>query len=74
MTAIDILELAPKEERVYEDGDLVGEMFRDENACEEQAPFYIVRLTDDPNGPTRIYAREQLHETAQWTVDARPGW
>ena len=72
MATIDISELAPKEARIFEDGELVGEMFRDESAFEEQPAFYTVQLSEDPRGPRRVYAREQLLETAQWTVDSHP--
>ena len=69
MATIDMCALAPDEARIFEDGELVGEIFRDEDAFEEDAPFYTVHLSEDPHGPRRVYAREQLLETARWTVD-----
>ena len=74
MAAIDIQHATPEEARIYEDGDLIGEIFRDESAFEEQAPFYTVHLTEDPRGPRRVYARENLTETVQWMVDSDPVW
>ena len=74
MPAIEIREITPTEERIYDDGDLIGEIFRDQSAFEEQAPFYVVHLTEDPRGPKRIYSREHLTETVQWMVDSHPLW
>ena len=70
MTATDIQDLAPEQARIFEDGELVAEIFRGDHAFEEQAPFYVVDLTDDPHGPRRIYARDHSIETARWTVDS----
>lgn len=72
MSAIDIQRAAPEEARIFEDGELVGEIFRDESAFEEEAPFYVVHLTEDPRGPKRIHARESVIDTVQWTVDSHP--
>lgn len=72
MTTTDIQRLAPEEARIFEDGELVAEIFRGDHAFEEQPPFYVVDLTDDPHGPRRIYARDHSIETARWTVDSAP--
>ena len=53
MTTIDIRELAPDGARIHEDGDLVGEIFRDDSAFEEEPPFYTVHLSEDQLAPTR---------------------
>ena len=74
MASIDIRELAPDEARIYADGDLVGEIFRDESAFEDEPAFYTVHLSEDPRGPRRVYAREHLHETVRWMVDSHPVW
>ena len=74
MAAIDILEATPEEARIYEDGDLIGEIFRDESAFEDEPPFYVVDLSEDPRGPKRVYARENLVETVHWMVDSHPLW
>ena len=70
MTPIDIAAIAPEQTRLSEDGELVAELFRDEAGFEEEPPFNVVDLTEDPRGPKRIYVRENLVETARWTVDA----
>ena len=72
MTSIDIAAIAPEQTRLSEDGELVAELFRDEAGFEEEPPFNVVDLTEDPRGPKRIYVRESLVETARWTVDAYP--
>ena len=47
-------------------------LFRDEAGFEEEPPFNVVDLTEDPRGPKRICLRESLVETARWTLDAYP--
>ena len=70
MTSIDIAAIAPEQTRLHEDGELVAELFRDEAGFEEEPPFNVVDLSEDPRGPKRIYVRESLVETARWTLDA----
>ena len=72
MTGIDIDRAAPTVARLSEDGELVAELFRDEAGFEEEPPFNVVDLTEDPRGPKRICLRENLVETARWTLDAYP--
>ena len=72
MTGIDIAAIAPEQTRLSEDGELVAELFRDEAGFEEEPPFNVVDLTEDPRGPKRICLRENLVETARWTLDAYP--
>ena len=72
MTGIDIDRAAPAVARLSEDSELVAELFRDEAGFEEEPPFNVVDLTEDPRGPKRIYVRESLVETARWTLDAYP--
>ena len=72
MTPIDIAAIAPEQTRLSEDSELVAELFRDEAGFEEEPPFNVVDLTEDPRGPKRICLRESLVETARWTVDAYP--
>ena len=72
MTSIDIAAIAPEQTRLSEDGELVAELFRDEAGFEEEPPFNVVDLTEDPRGPKRVCLRESLVETARWTLDAYP--
>ena len=72
MTGIDIDRTAPMVTRLSEDGELVAELFRDEAGFEEEPPFNVVDLSEDPRGPKRIYVRESLVATARWTVDPYP--
>ena len=72
MSEIDIAAIAPEQTRLSEDGELVAELFRDEAGFEEEPPFNVVDLTEDPRGPKRVCLRESLVETARWTLDACP--
>ena len=69
MTGIDIDRAAPTVARLSEDGELVAELFRDENAFDEEPAVHVVDLSDDPRGPKRVCVRESLIETAHWTLD-----
>ena len=69
MTSIDIDAIAPEQTRLHEDGELVAELFRDENAFDEELAVYVVDLSDDPHGPKRICLREQRLDAARWTLD-----
>ena len=70
MSEIDIAAIAPEQTRLSEDGELVAELFRDEAGFEEEPPFNVVDLTEDPRGPKRVCLRESHVETARWTLDA----
>ena len=72
MSETDIVAIVPEHTRLHEDGELVAELFRDEAGFEEEPPFNVVDLTEDPRGPKRICLRESLVETARWTLDAYP--
>ena len=72
MQSIDIDRIAPRQTRIHEDGELVGEVFRDEAGFEEEPPFHVVDLSEDPRGPKRVYLREDLVETVRWTLDPYP--
>ena len=72
MTGIDIAMIAPRQTRLHEDGELVAELFRDENAFDEEPAVHVVDLSDDPRGPKRVCVRESLVETARWTLDPHP--
>ena len=72
MTPIDIAAIAPEQTRLSEDGELVAELFRDEAGFEEQPPFNVVDLSEDPRGPKRICLREQRLDVARWTLDPYP--
>ena len=69
MTSIDIAAIAPERTRLHEDSELVAELFRDENACDEEPAVYVVDLSDDPRGPKRICLRDQRLDAARWIVD-----
>ena len=72
MPRIDIDRIAPTMERISEDGELVAELFRHDDAFEEAPAFYAVGFTEDPRGAKRIYARDRLVDTALWDLDAHP--
>ena len=72
MTRIDIAAIAPEQTRLHEDGELVAELFRDENAFDEEPAVHVVDLSDDPRGPKRVCLRGQRLDAAHWTLDAHP--
>ena len=72
MTGIDIAAIAPEQTRLHEDGELVAELFRDENAFDEEPAVHVADLSDDPRGPKRVCLRGQRLDAARWTLDAYP--
>ena len=74
MSRIEFKRRTSEESAIYDNGDLVGEVYRMESALEDEQPFYVVHLSEDPRGPRRIYVRDEIRETAQWMVDSHPLW
>ena len=72
MSEIDIDRAAPTVARLSEDGELVAELFRDENAFDEEPAVHVVDLSDDPRGPKRVCLRGQRLDAARWTLDQYP--
>ena len=72
MARIEFKRRTPEESAIYDDGDLVGEVYRQESAIEDEPHYYVVHLSEDPRGPKRIYARDMIRDTAQWMVDSHP--
>ncbi|MDE0172450.1 MAG: hypothetical protein OYH76_16090 [Defluviicoccus sp.] len=74
MSRIEFRRRTPEESAIYEDDELVGEVYRQESALEEEPHYYVVHLSEDPRGPKRIFERGAIRDTAQWMVDSHPLW
>ena len=60
------------EARVYQDGDYVGDVYRQDDILISGAVFYVVHLSEDPRGPVRVHERHRVREVARHLLDTHP--
>ena len=60
------------EARVYQDGDYVGDVFRQDDILKPGEVFYVVHLSEDPRGPVRVHERHRVREVACHLLDTHP--
>jgi len=60
------------EARIYEDGRIVGELFRDEDHDRPGGVLYTIHLAEDFRGPCRIRERSVIRETVVRLLDTLP--
>ena len=60
------------EARIYEDGQLVGELFRDEDYNRPGGILYTIHLVEDFRGPQRVRERSAIRETVAHLLDTLP--
>ena len=74
MTDIAFRRITPDESRVYRDGDLVGEVYRQDDVLTRGSHFYFAQLSEDPRGPVRIHERARIRGIATRLVATHPLW
>ncbi len=74
MTDIAFKRITPEESRVYFDGDLVGEVHRQDDILNPGSHFYVAHLSEDPRGPVRIHERSRIREVVTRLVVTHPLW
>ncbi|WP_428099700.1 hypothetical protein [Candidatus Rariloculus sp.] len=73
MSRITFKRVAPDEARIYDhDGDHVGHVYRHADIVNAGGFVYLVHLTEDPRGWTRVHDRSRIREVAQHMVDTHP--
>ena len=65
-------QISAAEARVYQDGDHVGDVFRQDDILNRGAVFYVVHLSEDPRGPVRVHERHRVREVARHLLDTHP--
>ena len=65
MTRIAFKRITPDESRIYnDDGDYVGDVFRQDDILNPGGHYYIVHLDEDWRGPHRVHERHRIGEVA----------
>ena len=74
MSRITFKRIAPHESRIYQDGDHVGDVYRQDDVLNEGRHYYVVHLDEDYRGPRRVHDRSRIRKVAQRLVDTHPLW
>ena len=72
MSEITFKRVTPHESRIYQDGDHVGDVYRQDDILEPGNHYYVVHLDEDPRGPVRVHERERIREIAEHRVRTHP--
>ena len=57
MDSVTFKRIARNEWRVYHDGDIVGDVCRQDDILQEGEHYYVVHLSEDYRGPLRVHDR-----------------
>ena len=74
MSRITFKRITPHESRIYDDGDCIGEVYRQPDSLNAGAHYYVVHLSEDDRGPVRVHDRSRVRETVQRLVDTHALW
>ena len=74
MSHITFKRIDTDEARIYQDGDHVGDLYRQHDILDRGAVFYVVHLDEDPRGPLRVHERERIRELAEQRIRTHPLW
>ena len=66
--------ITPEESRIYQDGAIVGEVYRQEDILNADRHYYVIHLSEDHRGPAKVHARHRIRAEAQRLVDTHPLW
>ena len=60
------------EARIYQDGEHVGDLYRQPDVLDPASHYYVIHMDEDPRGPVRVHERSRIREVAQRRVDTHP--
>ena len=66
--------ITPEESRIYQDGTIVGEVYRQDDILNRGRHYYVIHLSEDHRGPVRVRQRDRIRAEAQRLVDTHPLW
>ena len=72
MTHITFKRIAPRESRIYLDGDLIGEVYRQDDMINRGARFWVIHLDEDWRGPQRVHDRRRIRDVTRRLVSTHP--
>ena len=68
-TDLTFRRITPEESRIYQDGAIVGEVYRQEDILHAGAHYYVIHLSEDHRGPVKVHDRARIRAEAQRLVD-----
>lgn len=71
MSNIVFKRVSPHESRIYQDGDCVGDVYRQDDIL-KPGYHYVIHLFEDWRGPKRVHERTRIRQVAQRMVDTHP--
>lgn len=72
--SITFKRIAPHQARIYEDGDCIGEVYRQRDILNADRHYYVCWLTEDPRGSFRIHDRSSIRELVEARACSHPYW
>ena len=73
-TDLTFRRITPDESRIYQDGTIVGEVYRQEDILNRGRHYYVIHLSEDRRGPVKVHERARIRAEAQRLVDTHPLW
>ena len=73
-TDLTFRRITPEESRIYQDGAIVGEVYRQDDVLNAGGHFYVIHLAEDHRGPVKVHERHRIRAEAQRLVDTHPLW
>ena len=73
-TDLTFRRITPEECRIYRDGAIVGEVYRQEDILNAGRHHYVIHLSEDHRGPVKVRERHRIRAEAQRLVDTHPLW
>ena len=74
MTDITFRRVDRDEWRIYQDGDILGDVCRLDDILHEGKRYFVVHLSEDVRGPVRVHDRARVREVTRRLVDTHPLW
>ncbi len=72
MRDITFKQVTSHESRIYQNGDCVGNVYRQDDILNPGSQHYVIHLFEDWRGPKGVHDRRRIREMAQRMVDTHP--
>ena len=73
-STINFKRISDDEARVYQDGDYVGDVFRQPDILEAGRHLFVIHLAEDPRGWVRVHSRDRIRAVAEERLRSHPLW
>ncbi len=74
MGQITFRRIGADEARIYQDGEHVGDLFRQRDILNTASSFFVIHLDEDPRGPVRVHQRDRIREVTRERLGSHPLW